>query len=100
LESIKPLREVCKKNHLIFIFLSNQQSSSTTSSPTGTPVDATTLKQITNVDPGYLSQTATGGVPDPFKLTQGSPATLTGPNGKPEVFYYGAEFCPNCAAER
>ncbi len=22
------------------------------------------------------------------------------PTGKPEMFYYGAEFCPNCAAER
>jgi hypothetical protein len=25
---------------------------------------------------------------------------LTGKTGKPEVFYYGAEFCPYCAAQR
>jgi len=25
---------------------------------------------------------------------------LTGSTGKPEVFYYGAEFCPYCAAQR
>jgi thiol-disulfide isomerase/thioredoxin len=25
---------------------------------------------------------------------------LTGASGKPEVFYYGAEYCPYCAAER
>src|ERR1700730_5269622 len=84
----------------LFIFLSHQQSSSTTNGPTGTPVDATTFKQVTNVDPGLLSQIGTGGVSNPFKLTQGSPSMLTGPTGKPEVFYYGAEFCPNCAAER
>jgi hypothetical protein len=27
-------------------------------------------------------------------------ATLTGATSKPEVFYYGAEFCPYCAAQR
>src|SRR5207237_546429 len=48
------------------------------------------------------SQTAkrTGGVSNPFKLPPGSPPLLTGPNGKPEVFFYGAEWCPLCAAER
>jgi hypothetical protein len=25
---------------------------------------------------------------------------LTGTNGKPKIFFYGAEFCPLCAAER
>lgn len=84
----------------LFIFLSKQQSSSTTSGPTGTPVDATTFKQVTNIDPGLLSQTGTGGLPNPFKAAPGSPSLLTGPTGKPEVFYYGAEFCPYCAAER
>lgn len=29
-----------------------------------------------------------------------SGTVLTGPNGKPEVFFYGAEYCPFCAAER
>ncbi|TMG04401.1 MAG: DUF929 domain-containing protein [Chloroflexi bacterium] len=33
-----------------------------------------------------------------IKPIQGS--ALTGPNGRPEVFYYGAEFCPYCAAQR
>lgn len=85
----------------IFIVLSNQSTpQSGHTNPTGTPVDATTLQQVTNVDPGLLSQIGTGGVPNPFKLTQGSPAALVGPSGKPEVFYYGAEFCPLCAAER
>ena len=29
-----------------------------------------------------------------------SGTALTGSTGKPEVFYYGAEFCPYCAAQR
>jgi thiol-disulfide isomerase/thioredoxin len=29
-----------------------------------------------------------------------SGSALTGTSGKPEVFYYGAEYCPYCAAER
>jgi hypothetical protein len=34
----------------------------------------------------------------PTKLNGTS--SLTGPTDKPEVFYEGAEYCPNCAAER
>ena len=33
-------------------------------------------------------------------LANKSDAPLTGPNGKPLIFYFGAEFCPYCAAER
>jgi hypothetical protein len=29
-----------------------------------------------------------------------SGAALTGPSGKPQVFYLGAEYCPYCAAQR
>jgi hypothetical protein len=32
-------------------------------------------------------------------IPTGAPV-YNGPNGKPEVFYYGAEHCPYCAAER
>jgi hypothetical protein len=33
-------------------------------------------------------------------ITAVSGAALTGPNGRPEVFYYGAEYCPYCGAQR
>jgi thiol-disulfide isomerase/thioredoxin len=81
-------------------FLLSRQSSPTTGTSTGTPVDEGTLQQVTNVDPGILSQVGTGSLPNPFKKPNGSPAVLKGPTGKPEVFYYGAEYCPYCAAER
>ncbi len=94
----------------LFIFLSNQPGTSTTSNgAVNSSVDAATLKTVTQVDPSVLDQVSTGGVSNPFKLAAGATASsgsvnaatpLTGPNGKPEVFYYGAEWCPNCAAER
>jgi thiol-disulfide isomerase/thioredoxin len=86
----------------LFFFLSNQsnQSSSKTNIQSRTPVDATTFTQVTNVNAGLLSQVGTGGLPTPFKAAQSSQPLLTGPTGKPEVFFFGAEWCPNCAAER
>ena len=83
----------------IFVFISNQASSNS-NGQVNTPVDATTFKQVTQVDPSLLSQTGTGGVANPFQVPKTSQPSLLGPTGKPEMFYYGAEFCPNCAAER
>jgi hypothetical protein len=33
-------------------------------------------------------------------ITRVSGTVLTGPGGRPEVFYYGAEYCPYCGAQR
>lgn len=82
----------------VFIFFYNQ--SNTTTASVATPADATTFKQVTQVDPDLLTQTGTGGVKNPFKVPKDSPAPLLGPTGKPEVFYVGAEFCPYCAVQR
>ncbi len=85
----------------LFIFLSKQSNpATTTSSAVNTAVDAATFKTVTQVDPSILDQVGTGGVSNPFKLAQGAGTPLTGATGKPEVFFYGAEWCPNCAAER
>lgn len=85
-----------------FIFLSNQSSSNSNSqsSQNRTPVDATTFTKVTNVDAGLLSQIGTGALTNPFKAGQSSQPLLTGPTGKPGVFFFGAEWCPMCAAER
>lgn len=85
----------------LFIVLSRPISSPNNGSgPAGTPVDSATLQEVTNVSPQLLDQVGTGGISNPFKKPQDSPSTLTGPTGKPEVFYWGAEWCPLCAAER
>ncbi len=79
-----------------FIFTSSQ---STPSGPDRTVASASVVNAVTKVDPALLSQIGTGGVANPFKAS-GSSTPLTGQTGKPEVFFYGAEWCPYCAAER
>jgi len=79
-----------------FFFTSAQPSSS---GPDRTVASASVVNAVTKVSPTLLSQIGTGGVANPFKAS-GSSSLLTGPTGKPEVFFYGAEWCPYCAAER
>jgi hypothetical protein len=63
-------------------------------------VDATQIvvMSLANIPSSELDAVGTGTAKNPIKKVSG--ALLTGPNGRPEVFYYGAEFCPFCAAER
>jgi hypothetical protein len=83
---------------ILFILLGRSGASPSGAYPV-TAIDPTVLKQITTVDPSVLASVGTGqGQTKPTKLSGASP--LTGPSGKPEVFYYGAEYCPYCAAER
>ena len=83
----------------IFVFVSRQ--STTTNQGQGiTPANKTTFQEVTNVSPAILAQVGTGNIIPPFSTPSGSPPALTGSTGKPEVFYYGGEFCPYCAAER
>lgn len=79
----------------VFIFISNSQK------PAGVvgATDPAVLKAVSNVSQNVSMDVNTGGVQNPFTAIQGHPP-LTGPNGKPQVFYYGAEFCPYCAANR
>jgi thiol-disulfide isomerase/thioredoxin len=63
-------------------------------------VDATqqVIAGITGLPASELDGVGTGTANNLIKRVTGSP--LTGPNGRPEVFYMGAEYCPYCAAER
>jgi len=63
------------------------------------PTDPKILSQVTHVKPSVLAKVNTGGVHNILQTT-GSTQELTGQNGKPEIFYYGAEFCPFCGAQR
>lgn len=58
------------------------------------------LSAATSVSPATL---ASVGVPkgiNPPSAVKGTPALLKASDGKPEVLYIGAEYCPFCAAER
>ena len=67
------------------------------SPPAGTPIPAATLAKLQSVPVSTLVAAPTGGI-----LT--TPQSVNNPaltaNGKPELLYIGAEWCPHCAAER
>ncbi|MBV9707181.1 MAG: DUF929 family protein [Chloroflexi bacterium] len=83
----------------VFVLLSRQQSNGV---GTQGQTDAVVLSMVSTVKPAVLAQVGTGGV-QIQNILQATPAgtpLLTGPTGKPQFFYYGAEFCPYCAAQR
>jgi thiol-disulfide isomerase/thioredoxin len=79
----------------VFLFVSRQ---SAPPGPAPTPVNSSVLQAVTHVDPTVLAAVGTGGTSAPQAL-HGQPL-LKGPTGKPEFFYFGAEYCPYCAAQR
>lgn len=80
-----------------FIFTTASNSGGA-SSLLNQPVSQTILDQLAGVSATTLNAVGSGGsgVQPPTSIS-GSPLTF---NGKPEVLYMGAEFCPYCAAER
>ena len=66
--------------------------------PTGAAL-ASVVSTVTSVPASALDTVGAGGGSVTAKPTSISGAALTA-NGKPEVFYLGAEYCPYCAAER
>jgi thiol-disulfide isomerase/thioredoxin len=79
----------------IFLFVARQSSAPR---PAPTPGSASVLQAVSHVDPAVLAAVGTGGTNAPQAL-HGQPP-LKGPTGKPEFFYFGAEYCPYCAAQR
>jgi len=64
----------------------------------GQPVSATVLNDLSGVSISTLNQVGkASGVNSPTSISGSSSLTL---NGKPEILYMGAEYCPYCAAER
>ena len=59
---------------------------------------AQVLATITAIPQSEFDSVGQGTANNLIKPISGS--ALAGPGGKPEVFYYGAEYCPFCAAER
>ena len=68
--------------------------------PVASSTAATSLVNgVTGVPPATLDQVGKGSVDTLPQATSGQ-AVLKGSDGKPIVFYMGAEYCPYCAAER
>lgn len=83
------------------IFFRNAPASQTNTNPNLKPktADPTVVQQVTGVSQATWEAVSTGGLNNLFQAQSGQPP-LTGPNGHPEFFYVGGEYCPNCAAER
>ncbi len=67
------------------------------SPPGGTPIPAATLAKISSVPMSTLNSAPTGGILTAPQSVRGKALTA---DGKPELLYIGAEYCPHCAAER
>jgi hypothetical protein len=67
----------------------------------GVLLPAAVTKNVTSVPASTLNTVGAGSVPQtvqkPVTVINGAPLTS---NGKPEMLYIGAEFCPYCAAMR
>ena len=85
---------------VVFIVLkaNNKPSSGTASNgPTGSALSSL-VTQVTSVPASTLDQVGKGKFAGKIQTVAGaSPLTE---NGKPEMLYMGAEYCPFCAAER
>jgi len=79
----------------LFVFKFSNSSSSTASN---SPVSSTVLHDLTGVSTETENTVGTGGGPN--LLVPVRDKVLTGSSGRPEIIYYGAEYCPYCAGER
>jgi thiol-disulfide isomerase/thioredoxin len=77
---------------------STPASDNSPNGPTGAAL-ASVVSGVTSVPASTLDKVGTGGGAVTAKPTTISGSALTA-NGKPEVLYMGAEYCPFCAAER
>jgi thiol-disulfide isomerase/thioredoxin len=83
----------------VFTRKSNQSASTPTSAVLGSAVPSNVLARVTNIPQSVLTKVGVDPsiVSAPQVIKGGKPLVA---NGKPELLYVGAEFCPYCAAER
>lgn len=62
------------------------------------PLSASEMAQFTEVPSAALDAAGAGDGALPERLPAGTPLLVS--DGKPEIVYIGAEFCPYCASER
>lgn len=67
------------------------------SPPRGTPIPSATLAKLASVPMSTLNSAPTSGI---LQTPQSVANAALTANGKPEILYMGAEWCPHCAAER
>jgi Domain of unknown function (DUF929) len=74
-------------------------SAGATSDPVTSPLSTNVLAAL-SVSPATLEVVGSGGAVLPPSSVGGRGTIQRGSDGKPEITYIGAEYCPYCAAER
>jgi thiol-disulfide isomerase/thioredoxin len=87
---------------ILLVSLTNNTKSTTSTTVSGQgikPASPSLVSAVTNVPASIYNQvgTGSGSVDQPPTKIKSSYLSL---DGKPEIIYIGAEFCPYCAAER
>ncbi len=82
---------------IAFVVIANNQKPSGVVSTT---TSSSILQAVTTVSPSVSRTVGTGGLQSKIVTPITKQPALNGPNGKPQFFYYGAEWCPYCAATR
>jgi len=83
---------------IVVAFLAIRYMTTPTVPPASRATTAQVISTITSLQASELEQVGEGSATKVLKKT--SDQLLTGSDGKPLVFYFGAEYCPYCAAER
>jgi hypothetical protein len=87
----------------IFVVL-GQLSNASDSAQIDKPVTSSIVQQVTGVSPAVIAKVGAGtlatGDPLPSALRAISGPALPLVNGKPQLLYIGADFCPVCATSR
>jgi hypothetical protein len=76
---------------------SGNASGDVPSPPHGTPIPAATLAKMASIPLSTLAAAPTTGIVSQVQPISSTPLSA---NGKPELLFVGAEFCPFCAAQR
>lgn len=80
---------------VIFAQIQNQKASQ----GIGAPISASVMRDVSSVSPTVFTKVGAGTALKVFQAAPKGTPLLTA-NGKPEVIYIGAEWCPYCAATR
>lgn len=84
---------------ILFIALGQRSGSDNTAGSENTPTSASVAKALSQVSPSVFAQVKTGSATNTLKATHGATPLVTA-DGKAQVVYIGADYCPFCAAER
>ncbi len=85
---------------VVFVIVRNLPQTDTNPAHQRAKADAAVVTELTNVPQSAWEAVGKGKVvKNAFSYNSGQPP-LMGPNGHPQFFYVGGEYCPYCGAER